>query len=50
MIPFDDTLTLIKEGAFDEAVKSVDAIEHTASPFQFNPKEPEGAQRYHYDA
>ena len=37
-------LTLIKEGAFDEAVKGVDAIEHTASPFQFNPKEPEGAQ------
>ena len=39
-------LTLIKEGAFDEAVKGVDAIEHTASPFQFNPKEPEGAQSW----
>ena len=37
-------LTLnFKEGAFDEAVKGVDAIEHTVSPFQFNPKEPEGA-------
>lgn len=26
----------IKEGAFDDAVKGVDAIEHTASPFHFN--------------
>ena len=34
-----------KEGAFDEAVKGVDAIEHTASPFHFNPKEPEGVER-----
>lgn len=32
-----------KEGAFDEAVKGVDAIEHTASPFHANAKEPEGA-------
>ena len=41
-----------KEGAFDEAVKGVNAIEHTASPVQFNPKEPEGVQleRYRYDA
>ena len=39
-----------KEGAFDEAVKGVDAIEHTASPYHANPKEPEGAQRYQYDA
>ena len=38
-------VTHFKEGAFDEAVKGVDAIEHTASPFHFNPKEPEGAQK-----
>ncbi|KAJ7744054.1 hypothetical protein DFH07DRAFT_749660 [Mycena maculata] len=28
---------ITKEGAFDEAVKGVDAIEHTASPFHLNP-------------
>ena len=38
-----------KEGAFDEVVKGVDAIEHMASPFHFNPKEPEGAHIFHYD-
>ena len=27
----------------------MDAIVHTASPFSFNPKEPEGAQRFHSD-
>lgn len=32
----------IKEGAFDEAVKGVDAIEHMASPFHFNAKVPDG--------
>jgi len=32
---------IVKEGAFDEAVKGVDAIEHTASPFHLNFKEPE---------
>lgn len=31
---------ITKEGAFDEAVKGVDLIEHTASPFHFNFKEP----------
>lgn len=31
---------LEKEGGFDEAVKGVDAIEHTASPFHFNAKDP----------
>ena len=36
---------IYKEGAFDEAVKGVDAIEHTASPFDLNNKEPEGAQK-----
>ena len=33
-----------KEGAFDEVVKGVDAIEHMASPYHFNSKDPEGAQ------
>jgi len=32
---------ITKEGAFDEVVKDVDAIEHTASPFHFNAKVPE---------
>lgn len=31
----------MQKGAFDEAVKGVDAIEHTASPFHFNITEPE---------
>ncbi|KAJ7490816.1 D-lactaldehyde dehydrogenase [Mycena latifolia] len=31
---------ITKEGAFDEAVKGVDAIEHTASPFHFNADDP----------
>ena len=38
-----------KEGAFDEAVKGIDAIEHVASPCYFNPKEPEGVQIFHSD-
>ncbi|KAI0262294.1 D-lactaldehyde dehydrogenase [Gloeopeniophorella convolvens] len=32
---------ITKDGAFDEAVKGVDAIAHTASPFHFNVTEPE---------
>ena len=32
----------LQEGAFDEAVKGVDAIEHTASPFHFKADEPDG--------
>lgn len=32
---------ITKDGAFDEAVKGVDAIEHTASPFHFKAVEPE---------
>ncbi|KIP01586.1 hypothetical protein PHLGIDRAFT_131196 [Phlebiopsis gigantea 11061_1 CR5-6] len=32
---------ITKEGAFDEAVKGVDAIAHTASPFHFNAKDPQ---------
>ncbi|KAJ7064076.1 D-lactaldehyde dehydrogenase [Mycena amicta] len=31
---------ITKEGAFDEAVKGMDAIEHTASPFHFNAEDP----------
>ncbi|KAG1731354.1 uncharacterized protein EDB91DRAFT_1154692 [Suillus paluster] len=32
---------ITKEGAFDEAVKGVDAIEHTASPFHMNADDPD---------
>ncbi|KAF9529905.1 D-lactaldehyde dehydrogenase [Crepidotus variabilis] len=32
---------ITKDGAFDEVVKDVDAIEHTASPFTYNVKEPD---------
>ncbi|KAF8704383.1 hypothetical protein AX14_014042 [Amanita brunnescens Koide BX004] len=32
---------ITKEGAFDEAVKGVDAIEHTASPFHFDADDPQ---------
>ncbi|OSD07838.1 NAD-P-binding protein [Trametes coccinea BRFM310] len=32
---------ITKDGAFDEAVKGVDAIEHTASPFHFKAIEPD---------
>ncbi|KAG1876139.1 hypothetical protein C8R48DRAFT_669334 [Suillus tomentosus] len=32
---------ITKEGAFDEAVKGVDAIEHTASPFHMNAYDPD---------
>ncbi|KIL60770.1 hypothetical protein M378DRAFT_130340 [Amanita muscaria Koide BX008] len=31
---------MTKEGAFDEAVKGIDAIQHTASPFHFNADDP----------
>ena len=33
---------ITKDGAFDEAVKGVDAIAHTASPFHYNPTHPDG--------
>ena len=33
-------LCLMQDGAFDEAVKGVDAIAHTASPFHLNAVEP----------
>ncbi|KZT25504.1 D-lactaldehyde dehydrogenase [Neolentinus lepideus HHB14362 ss-1] len=32
---------ITKEGAFDDAVKGVDAIEHTASPFHFKASHPD---------
>lgn len=31
---------LVQEGAFDEAVKKVDGVAHTASPFHFNVTDP----------
>ena len=33
---------ITKDGAFDEAVRDVDAIAHTASPFHFKATEPDG--------
>jgi nucleoside-diphosphate-sugar epimerase len=33
---------ITKDGAFDEAVKGVDAIAHTASPFHYNITNPDG--------
>jgi nucleoside-diphosphate-sugar epimerase len=42
-LPISASITAYhQEGAFDEAVKGVDAIEHTASPFHFNADDPEG--------
>lgn len=34
---------VIQAGAFDEVVKGVDAIEHTASPVTFSLEDPDGA-------
>ena len=49
LVPFEhitsDMTFELKEGAFDEAVKGVDAIEHTASPFHLNLKEPDGMRK-----
>jgi hypothetical protein len=33
---------ITKDGAFDEAVKGVDAIAHTASPFHYKATDPDG--------
>ena len=33
---------ITKDGAFDEAVKGVDAIAHTASPFHYKSSDPDG--------
>lgn len=32
----------MQEGAFDEAVKGVTAIEHTASPYHYDAEDPAG--------
>ena len=37
---------ITKEGAFDEAVKGVDAIAHTASPFHYNVTTPDGMSNF----
>lgn len=37
----DEVPAYIQEDAFDEVVKGVDAIEHTASPFHFNVSDPQ---------
>ena len=34
---------VIQEGAFDEVIKGVDAVEHTSSPVTFNLDDPDGA-------
>ncbi|CCM04261.1 uncharacterized protein FIBRA_06430 [Fibroporia radiculosa] len=38
---YGDKLELLVAGAFDEAVKGVDAIEHTASPYHFKAGDPD---------
>jgi len=37
---------ITKDGAFDDAVKGVDAIAHTASPFHYNSTNPDGMSNY----
>jgi nucleoside-diphosphate-sugar epimerase len=37
---------ITKDGAFDEAVKGVDAIAHTASPFHLNATNPDGMSNF----
>ena len=37
---------ITKDGAFDEAVKGVDAIAHTASPFHYKSTNPDGMSRF----
>lgn len=39
---------ITKDGAFDEAVKGVDAIAHTASPFHFKATNPDGMSDFLY--
>ncbi|TFY75277.1 hypothetical protein EWM64_g8735 [Hericium alpestre] len=34
---------IMKDGAFDETIKGIDLVVHTASPFHFNVKVPDGA-------
>jgi nucleoside-diphosphate-sugar epimerase len=37
---------ITKDGAFDEAVKGVDAIAHTASPFHYKSTNPDGMSNF----
>jgi nucleoside-diphosphate-sugar epimerase len=37
---------ITKDGAFDEAVKGVDAIAHTASPFHYKSNNPDGTSYF----
>ena len=37
---------ITKDGAFDEAVKDIDAIAHTASPFHYKATEPDGMSNF----
>jgi nucleoside-diphosphate-sugar epimerase len=37
---------ITKDGAFDEAVKGIDAIAHTASPVHFNITKPDGMSNF----
>ena len=39
---------ITKDGAFDEAVKGVDVIAHTASPFHFKATDPDGTSFHSY--
>ena len=41
MIGFSSFTPFLKEGAFDGAVKDVDAVAHTASPFHFQVTHPD---------
>ena len=43
MIADGVNFVVIQEGAFDEVIKGVDAIEHTSSPVTFNLDDPGGA-------
>jgi hypothetical protein len=40
---------ITKDGAFDEAVKDIDAIAHTASPFHFKATHPDGMSDFSLD-
>jgi nucleoside-diphosphate-sugar epimerase len=40
---------ITKDGAFDEAVKDVDAIAHTASPFHYKATDPDGMSDFSLD-
>ena len=42
VIARDDAILVQFAGAFDEAVKDIDAIAHLAAPYHFNAVDPEG--------